>query len=122
MVDQRELDGHVRVVPVVLRGDLLELECAALLEHAPVVRPEAVCQVRGEHVVVGLPDEVLALHVEELFEPAVDKHVAALAVLQPDHRGAVVEDRVELRLAAAHPVVSHRSRVEKLPSRPPSTV
>ena len=56
---------------------------------------------------VGLPHEVLALHVEELFEPAVDKHVAALPVLQPDHRRAVVEDRVELRLAAAHPVVRH---------------
>ncbi len=50
---------------------------------------------------VGLADDLLAAHLEELFEPAVDEHVAALDVLGEDDGGRVVDDGLEQMLALA---------------------
>ena len=84
---------------VVARGGLLELERAALLEDAPVVRAEGVGHVAGEDVVIGLARDLGLLQLEELLELAVDEQVAAVRVLERDHRRAVVEDRLQLLLA-----------------------
>ena len=46
------------------------------------------------------------------------EHVPAFAVLQGDHRRAVVEDRLELLLAAAQDLVGGAQAREKLPSTP----
>ena len=54
---------------------------------------------------VGLALDLSCAEPEQLFELPVHEQVAAFAVLQRDHRGAVVEDRLELLLALTNRVI-----------------
>src|SRR5690349_14845659 len=81
---ERELERDVRAYAVALGGHLVELHGPILLQDEQVVGAIPVGLLAREDVVVGLADDLLAAQLEELLEPAVDEHVAALDVLRED--------------------------------------
>ena len=100
-VAEREPEGDVRANAVALGGQLVELDGPILLQDEQIVGAIPIGLLAWEDVVVGLADDLLAAHLEELFEPAVDEHVAPLDVLGEDDGGRVVDDGLKQMLALA---------------------
>ena len=100
-VAQRELRRQVGVRAVRVLDRLLDLERHLLAHHPQVVGPHRARQLGREQLLVAAARGALAVDAEQQLEAAVDERVAALGVLDVDHRRRVVDDRLHPLAALA---------------------
>ena len=94
-VEDRELD--VEVGARLAADDDLELagQRPLRLAHLEVLSGQLGGDVGREEVGVGAPADLLERHAQQVLEPVVGEHELASRVLQVDHGGRVVEDRLQ---------------------------
>ena len=93
-VEQRKLDGVIRVRGAALQEQLFDFEAAARLDHAPVTLVACCRQRRWKQIVVGPAGDGVAGQAEDAVEFAIRQRVAAGQILQGDCR-AVIEDGLQ---------------------------
>ncbi|MNZ84411.1 hypothetical protein D3C78_1031660 [compost metagenome] len=91
-VEQRELAGQIDPASLTEAQLLLELHRMATAGHAEVVGTQGVGDRRGEQFVIAAPQHLLGAQPAEALEGRIDQAVAAVQVLDVDHRAAVVDD------------------------------
>src|SRR5690606_8152467 len=82
-------------------GGLLELDRAALEQHAQIVVPKTRRELRREQLPVRAPEQLVGRALRQPLELRIHEHVAALRVLREHRRGGVVEHLAQPRLALA---------------------
>ncbi|MDT4842873.1 hypothetical protein FQZ97_767880 [compost metagenome] len=92
LVVQGELARQIDPGAILQDQLLLELDGMTEAGHTQVVVAQGIGDGGGEQLVIAAPQYLLGGQLEEALEGAVDQPIAALQVLDVDHRAAVIDD------------------------------